>query len=166
MLPGTSHSLRNGNANPFFKNRIDAAAQLYFGGKVSYLIVSGDNRTLDYNEPARMRAALVKLGVPDSVIYSDYAGLRTFDSVLRCRNIFGQNKFTVISQQFQNERALYIAHHYDMDAIAFNAGAVASEQGFQTTIREYFARVKMFIDLYITHAQPRHGGFQIKIGED
>lgn len=164
LLPGTSHSLGRGIANPFFENRMDAAWQLYASGKISYIVVSGDNRTLSYNEPAQMRAALVKRGVPDSVIISDYAGLRTLDSVLRCRDIFGQTNFTIISQQFQNERALFIAQHHNINAIAYNAKDVTAEQGLKTSLREYFARVKMFVDLYITNQQPHHSGCQIAIG--
>jgi len=104
LLLGTSKYNRSGNPNQFFRYRIDAAVKLYFNRKVKYLLVSGDNRTLYYNEPRDMRRALLARGVPDSVIILDYAGLRTFDSVIRCYKVFGQRSFTIISQEFHPRR--------------------------------------------------------------
>jgi len=83
LVLGTSNKLRNGSSNPYFANRIKAAAELYSEGKVSHFILSGDNRSKYYNEPVEMRKALMLLGVPDSVITLDYAGLRTLDSIVR-----------------------------------------------------------------------------------
>ena len=121
LVLGTSPVRSNGTPNFYYRYRMEAAAQLYFANKISYIIVSGDNHIHDYNEPECMRQSLVSMGVPDSVIYLDYAGFRTFDSMVRCKEVFGQDSVTVISQYWHNERALYIAEHAGLDAIAFNA---------------------------------------------
>ena len=107
LLLGTSKYNRSGNPNQFFRYRIDAAVKLYFNRKVKYLLVSGDNRTLNYNEPRDMRRALIARGVPDSMIILDYAGIRTFDSVIRCNRVFGQSSFTIISQEFHLSKRRY-----------------------------------------------------------
>lgn len=164
LVLGTSKNTAKGYENLFFKYRIEAAAALYKAGKIKYIILSGDNGSDYYNEPLAMKIQLLRLGVPSDAIYLDYAGFRTLDSVLRGRDIFGQAKFTVISQGFQNERAVYIAKHFGIEAIGFNARDVKTYSGFKTNVRELLARVKMFIDLYITNAQPRFLGEKIIIG--
>ena len=83
--------------------------ELFQAGKISRILVSGDNRRMNYNEPVEMRKALIAHGIPDSVIVMDFAGIRTLDSVIRAKKVFGQDRFTIISQRFHNERALYIA---------------------------------------------------------
>src|ERR1043166_1103941 len=118
VVLGTSARLGKGQPNPFFEYRIKTAAQLFHAGKVKYFIVSGDNRTRYYNEPEEMKVALVKSGVPDSVITLDYAGLRTLDTIVRCKEIFGQDTITIITQSFHCNRALFISKYYDMNAVA------------------------------------------------
>jgi SanA protein len=154
LVPGTSSKLASGQTNLYFIYRLQAAAALYENGKIDYIIVSGDNRTVNYNEPLLMKKELLRLGVPDSVIIADYAGRRTFDSVIRAYKIFGQKKFTFISQQFQNERAIFLARRNDIEAIAFDAKDVGPYTGFKTKVRELFARVKIFVDEYILKTQP------------
>src|SRR6478736_4244224 len=112
LVLGTSNKLTDGSPNPFFENRIRTAALLYRQKKVSHFILSGDNRTQYYNEPFAMKQALMKLGVPDSVITLDYAGLRTLDSVVRSKEIFGQDKILIITQSFHSYRALFISNFY------------------------------------------------------
>lgn len=158
LVLGTSPQLGNGNVNLFFKYRMDAAAELFRRGKVRHLLVSGDNRARDYNEPAAMRDALLKRGVPARAITLDHAGLRTLDSVVRAREIFGLEKFTIISQRDHDQRALLIAEHYGMDAIAFCAREVPLESSWKARIRESLARVKVVLDLYLLHTAPRHLG--------
>lgn len=162
LLLGTSKYLKGGDRNPFFTNRIKAAAILYKKGRVSNLIVSGDNSTKAYNEPMTMKRELIKMGVPDSVIYLDYAGFRTFDSVVRCREIFGQTSFTIISQEFHLERAVYIAHNHGIGALGFAASDVGFSFGLKTHLREYFARVLVFIDLALGE-EPKFLGEKISI---
>lgn len=164
LVLGTSNKLRNGSANPLFENRIKAAAALYHQGKVKHLIVSGDNRTIYYNEPIEMRKALVLLGVPDSVITLDYAGLRTLDSIVRCKEIFGQDKITIITQSFHSYRALFISRFYNIDAVALVTQEPAGEVPFHVYFREYFARTKAVLDLYVLKTAPRHLGEKEPLG--
>ncbi len=163
LVLGTSRYKKDGSTNPYFYNRMDAAVKLYENNKVNYLLVSGDNRSVYYNEPGFMRYELLKRGIPDSIIYMDYAGFRTFDSVIRCHEIFGQNSFTIVSQKFHNQRAVYIARSKNINAIAFNAKDVNFYNSFTVQIREIFARVKVFIDI-ITGEQPAFLGEPIEIG--
>jgi SanA protein len=164
LVLGTSSHMRSGSPNPFFHHRMSAAAELYHSGRVQHLILSGDNRTRYYNEPERMRTELLKYEVPDSVMYLDYAGLRTLDSVIRCYEIFGQESFIVVSQKFHNQRAIFLARAHGIQAIGYNATDVDSQSGVRTYTREYFARVKAFMDL-ITRKGPRHLGDPVDVGD-
>jgi SanA protein len=158
LVLGTSNKLTSGLPNPFFNSRIATAAALYKEGKVTHFILSGDNRTIYYNEPGEMRKALLKWGVPDSVITLDYAGLRTLDSIVRCKEIFGQDKIIIITQPFHCYRALFISRYYNMDAVAIIAKEPIEEAVFKVYFREYFARTKAVLDLYILKTAPRHLG--------
>lgn len=162
LLLGTSPLLKSGRVNPYFQYRIEAAAELYDSGKIEYVLVSGDNSRNDYNEPLEMQKALIERGIPAGRIFFDYAGLRTLDSVVRAQKIFGQRSFTVISQRFHNERAVYIAGKYEIDAIGYNARDVGRSFGFKTRKREWLARVKVFVDL-LMDKQPRYLGEEIDI---
>jgi len=165
LVLGTSKYLANGRINLYFKYRIEAAYELYKSGKIKYIVVSGDNHRTEYNEPQQMKDDLIALGVPAEIIYLDYAGFRTLDSVVRMKEIFGQSEFTIISQQFHNERAIYIANHYDIKAYGYNASNVNIKAGLKTQLREKFARVKVFVD-FIIHKQPKFLGEPIEIGKD
>src|SRR5215475_7375697 len=98
-----------GGPNRYFEYRLDAAAALWRAKKVKYLLVSGDNSQPDYDEPTAMRAGLIKRGVPAATIYRDFAGLRTLDSVLRARAVFGQQRLIIVSQGFHASRAIFLA---------------------------------------------------------
>jgi SanA protein len=161
LLLGTS-KLVNGHDNPFYVYRIRAAADLLKAHKIKYLIISGDNGRSNYNEPASMRADLVAAGIDSSLIYLDYAGFRTFDSVVRLKQVFGQDSVTIISQQFHNERAIYIAQKEGMTAIGFNAADVSARQGSKTLLREKLARVKVFLDVWFG-TKPKFLGNKIAI---
>lgn len=163
VVLGTSKYLSGGGLNQYFQNRIDATVALYFSGKVNQIIVSGDNATMSYNEPREMRRELLKRGIPSRAIYSDYAGFRTLDSILRAHGVFGQTRFTVVSQRFQNERAIFLAQHYSLDVVGFNAKDVDAYTGFKTRFREYFARLWCLFDVYIWERQPRFMGEQIAV---
>lgn len=162
LVLGTSKWLVSGSQNPYFKYRIDAAVQLYRAGKIEFIIVSGDNGTQAYNEPKEMMNELMKQGIPEDKIFADYAGFRTLDSVIRCKEIFGQEEFTIISQPFHNERAVFLARAKGIRAIGFNAQDLKGKSGFKTQLREVFARVKVFIDL-ITAKQPKFLGEKIEV---
>ncbi len=163
LVLGTSKYFMNGSGNLFFKYRIEAAVNLFKANKIKHIIVSGDNHKLAYNEAADMKKALLEQGIPDSCITLDYAGFRTLDSVIRCKKVFGQDKFTIISQEFHNQRALFISNHYNIDAIAFDAQAVPEDLSITTTFREYFAKFKAVLDIYVLHEEPRFLGEPIKI---
>jgi len=158
LVLGTSHRMVSGVPNPFFENRIATAAQLYKSGKVIHFILSGDNRTRYYNEPLEMKKALMKLGVPDSAITLDHAGLRTLDSIVRCKEIFGQSTIIIITQPFHSYRALFISNYYHMDAVALVAQEPTQEISVQVYFREYIARTKAILDLYILGTVPGHLG--------
>ncbi len=162
LVLGTSRNVKSGNKNTFFFNRIDAAVKLFENGKIKYIIVSGDNGEKSYNEPQDMREELVKRGVPDNVIFLDYAGFRTLDSVIRAREIFGQNTFIVVSQKFHNERAVYLARKNGIEAYGYNAQEVDNSKGWKTKVREFFARDKVFIDL-LFGVEPKFSGEKVII---
>ena len=108
---------------------------------------------------------VIQIGIPEKFIYLDYAGFRTLDSVVRAKEVFGQNRLTIISQRFHNERAIYLAEKNGIDAIGYNAQNVNAYAGLKTNIRELLARVKMFIDLGIDK-QPHFLGEKIIIGNN
>ena len=148
LLLGTNKELSDGRPNMYFFNRIQAATELYRAGKIQHIIVSGACHGDSYNEPDDMKAELIRNNVPADIIYPDYRGSRTLDSVIRSREIFGQNSITVISQQFHNERAIFIARNKGIDAIAFNAKDLPFHIGFITNCREIIARIRLFFDIY------------------
>lgn len=148
LLLGTSKLLRSGLPNQYFQNRIQATVDLYKAGKIEVVVISGDNSREGYNEPEDMKSELMLRGIPEDKIYLDYAGFRTLDSVVRMEKIFGQKSFTIISQKFHNQRAIYIAHAKGLQAVGYNAEDVNAYSGFKTQLREKFARVKLFLDLW------------------
>lgn len=157
LVLGTSPGTKN-KVNLFYKYRMEAAAALWKAGKVKYIIVSGDNSTVQYDETTFMRNTLHELGVPDSVITLDYAGFRTLDSVVRAYWVFGQQNIVIVSQEFHNERAIYIADHFGMNAIGFCAQDVPEGRGLKTYFREYFARVAAVLDVNVWKTTPKFPG--------
>lgn len=157
LLLGTSPYLPGGRVNPFFVNRIAAAAELYLAGKVEVVVASGDNEHRSYNEPAHMQEALLEAGVPPEAIMVDAAGFRTLDSVVRMESVFGLRQFTVISQEFHNRRALFIAKEFSLDAVAYNARDVGGYSGLRTMAREHLARTLAVLDVYLLGTRPRSG---------
>lgn len=162
VVLGTAPNLVNGYQNYYFTYRIEAAAKLYKSGKVSHFIVSGDHGRKNYNEPEAMKLALIKNGIPENVIYLDYAGFRTLDSMIRANEIFGQKEFIVVSQEFHNQRAVYIARQNGINAYGYNAKDVNKHAGLKTNIREYFARAKVFIDSFFG-VEPKFLGEKIEV---
>ncbi|MDR3226112.1 MAG: YdcF family protein [Prevotellaceae bacterium] len=162
LLLGTSKYLKSGQINQYFANRITATVNLYNAHKIDFVVISGDNSRKNYNEPLDMKNELIKHEIPEEKIFLDYAGFRTYDSVIRMNKIFGQSKFTVISQDFHNRRAIYIARYLGLEATGFNAKDVDAYNGLKTKIREKFARVKVFLDLW-TNKNPKFLGEQIEI---
>jgi len=147
LLLGTSPYTGKGYPNKYFRLRIEAAALLLKKHKIEYIIASGDNRMKFYNEPQKMKKYLIKLGVSPKKIILDNKGYRTFVSIKRCLEFFHEKKVTIISQKFHNERAIYIAKHFDMQAVAFNAGGYFNKMNLKSILREIFARVKAFLEI-------------------
>lgn len=147
-----------GRENLYFKHRIAAAVELWEAGKVKCFIVSGDNHAHDYNEPQDMKDALVKGGVPEEKVVCDYAGLRTLDSVVRAKEIFGLEKVVLISQKFHNERAAYLAESIGLEVVGLNAKAVGGPSAKSNARREKLARVKMWLDVNILKTEPKFLG--------
>lgn len=152
LILGTSPiSTWTGRRNYYFDHRIKAGADLYKAGKVDWLVVSGgDYRNTEngYDEPVAMRDSLMKQGVDSTRIILDYDGTRTLNSIAKMRDVYCQNSITIISQEYHNERALYLAKHLGIDAIAFNAKTPERRTSWwRNRGREVLARVKLFIDV-------------------
>lgn len=148
-----------GRSNKYFSGRMDAAAALWKSGRIRCLIVSGDNSDKYYNEPLYMTNALVARGVPASKIVPDFAGLRTYDSVVRAQRVFHAGRVTFISQPDHVERAVAMARYLGMDAEGLEAPdrVVRRSIRLKQWLRERAARVAMLLDL-LTHHEPHHLG--------
>lgn len=164
LVLGTNPLAPSGNMNYYFKYRIDACERLYKAGKVSKILVSGDNHSKDYDEPSCMKQALIERGIPESDIVLDYAGFRTLDSVVRCKKVFGQERVTIISQGYHNARAFYLAKCSGIDAIGYDAKDIKRTRTYYIygVGREALARIKMFGDL-VLGKQPKFLGEMIEI---
>ena len=166
LILGCPKKLSRGRINPFFRNRIEAAVDLYRSGKVDYLLASGDNYSRGCVETVSMRDDLIREGVPADRIFCDFKGLRTLDSVVRAKEVFGQNEYMVISQEFQNRRAVFIARARGINAVGFNAAEVGATEGFLTKVRELFARLYAVLDVYVFDSEPKFLGGKTEIGAE
>jgi SanA protein len=164
LVLGCSQYVERRWENPFYTNRIAAAASLYRASKVDYLIVSGDNHRAGYDEPSDMKLSLIRAGVPAERIYCDYAGFRTLDSVVRVQQVFGQQSVTIVSQAFHNRRAIFLARSRGIDAIGFNAADVDATSGFSTRVREQISKVGAVLDAYLLHRHPKFLGPKVVVG--
>ncbi|WP_296314178.1 SanA/YdcF family protein [Winogradskyella sp. UBA3174] len=160
LVLGTGKYAPSGNIKQYYKYRVNAAVDLYKAQKIDYLLISGDNSRTDYDEPTDFKNDLIARGIPEAKIFLDYAGFRTLDSMVRAKEIFGQTSITVISQKFHNERAIYLASHFNINAIGFNAKDPI--RGKITHLREYLARSKASLDL-VFNVSPKFLGEPISI---
>ena len=158
VVLGTSPYTQSGRPNTLFSHRMDAAAALYAAGRVRHILVSGANPDRTYNEPRKMYQALVKRGVPGRAITLDYAGFRTLDSIVRARRIFGLSSFVVVSQRYHDYRALFIARAFGINAVAYVLPSEDFHQKLRIEAREYLARVKAVLDLFVFYTRPRFLG--------
>ena len=154
LVLGTSRFTTAGVKNEFFEERMNAAAKLFERGIIDHILVSGDNRSVYYNEPRDMLNALKKRGIPQSAITLDYAGLRTLDSIVRCEQIFGQTSFIIITQEFHLHRALFIANYYGLKSYGFILKSSRVSVSTKVRIRELIARVLAVLDLYLWNKKP------------
>jgi SanA protein len=157
VVLGTSKYSR-GRLNSFYVGRIRAAAELYHAGKVDGILVSGDNSSVNYNEPAAMRADLIAQGVPAEHVTADYAGFRTLDSIYRAGDVFGLDTYVVVSQPFHIERALYLADQKGHDAIGYAASGPQGYHAQRNRAREVLARAKAVLDVEILRVGPKYLG--------
>jgi len=160
LVLGTAPIGPEGGPNVYFVHRLAAAAALWKAGKVKYFIVSGST-----DEPAAMRAGLVERGVPAAAIYGDPAGYRTWDSVLRARDAFGQKQLIIVSQRFHLSRALFLARHAGVEAFGFEARDVDSAYSIFTELRRFPSALRAYVDVW-TGADARDGGPRVTIGVD
>lgn len=152
LLLGTSPITPDGAHNYYFDNRMKAAADLYHAGKIRRILVSGGDYTMTEkhgcDEPTAMRDSLVAHNVPDTCIIEHWQGRRTINSIEAVKNLYDFDSITIISQKYHNERALYQADHFGLDAVGYNAEpSPIKSSRIRNAIREYLARVKLFIDL-------------------
>jgi SanA protein len=154
-----------GGPNRYFEYRLDAAAALYRAGKVKYLLVSGDRSRPAYDEPSAMRAGLIARGVPANAIYRDFAGVRTYDSMLRAKSVFGQQRLIVVSQGFHAARAIFLARGEGIEAWGLAARDVDRAYSIFTELRRYPSAVRAYLDVWLD-TPPRHAGPSIAIGVD
>lgn len=155
LVLGTSKRVVGGRTNLFFKYRMEAVKRLFDHNKIKYVIVSGDNSIMEYNESRDMKLYLMNIGIPEDRIIEDFAGFSTLDSVIRAKEVFGQDSVIIVSQPFHNERAVFIAKNHGIHAVGYNAKAVTSKYSLKTHLREYLARVKCMGDIYILKTMPR-----------
>ncbi len=156
LLLGTNPKGRRGGINMFYNYRIDAAVALYESGKVDRIIISGAKKGPDYDEPQAMREALIARGVPDSLLVLDSQGYHTIESIVRAKEVFGMDTLTIISQEFHNRRAIYMAKRNDMDAIAYNAAnTTILRWRIIMFLRERASRVKaVLVPQFVLCAEP------------
>lgn len=161
VVLGTAKYYRTGVINQYYLYRMQGALNAYNSSKVSYLLLSGDNALQSYNEPMTMRRDLIAAGISPADIVLDYAGFRTLDSIVRTRKVFDTNDFTIITQRFHCERALFIALHMGIQAQCY---AVSSPKNMMMVrLREVGARLGALFDLYILKREPRFLGPQVPI---
>ncbi|MFW6135887.1 MAG: SanA/YdcF family protein, partial [Chloroflexota bacterium] len=145
----------DGSLTPILADRVATAADLYQAGKVEKLLCSGDNRRVDYNEPAAMKRYAVQLGVPKEDVVLDYAGRRTYDSCYRARAIFGVERAVVVTQRFHAARSLYTCEALGVDTVAVTADRrVYAARRVVWETREYLALVLAWWDVNVRHPTP------------
>lgn len=148
LVLGCSPFVSSGKPSPQFHGRMQAAAELYRLGKVKRLILSGANPDSRYNEPKKMREALLELGVPSDAMVLDFAGDSTYESITRAQAVFGLSQVTVITQRYHSYRAVFLARKTGLRAVAYVAPlAENGGTGLRNPPREVFARVAAVLDI-------------------
>ncbi|GIU01622.1 hypothetical protein TSL6_21280 [Sulfurovum sp. TSL6] len=164
LVLGTAKYMIGGGKNYFYTYRIRAAANLFKAGKVKAIVVSGDHSTKYYNETSKMQNDLIKAGVPSQYITLDPLGIRTLDSVVRAEAIFDLKDYIIVSQKFHLERALFLAKAKGQKVIGFTAKDIpGTAAAYRMKAREYLARAKAFLDVYILHTTPKFHGKKKKV---
>ncbi len=146
IVLGTSSKRENGDPNPYFVNRLDAAVELLSHKKISRVILSGGVTISGENEPRDMHRYLKSKGIVEDLIEEDCSGWRTFESIKNARDE-GVTRMTIITQRDHAERALFLAQRMKMDCVAFTAGDVHNDKSLKVKIHEVLAKVKACIDV-------------------
>lgn len=147
---------RDGTPSPVLKDRVAAAVQLYQLGKVEKLLMSGDNRFIDYNEPAAMKTYAVSLGVPEEAIVLDFAGRRTYDTCYRAQHIFGLDEALLVTQKYHLPRAIFTCQGMGMQV----SGVAADLRIYNThslrfwSLRELPATMVAIWQVWVSHPLP------------
>ena len=147
---------RNGSPTPVLADRVTQAANLYFAGKVEKLLMSGDNRFVDYNEPEAMRRLAISLGVPNDAIVLDYAGRRTYDTCYRAKVIFKVDQAILVTQAFHMPRAIYLCNRLGVDSLGVDSDLQTYRKSslLYWNARELFATAAAMWDVNIGHPIP------------
>ncbi len=147
---------RDGSPSPVLKDRVTTAAELYFSGKIQKILMSGDNRFLDYNEPGAMLDYALELGVPRQDIVLDYAGRRTYDTCYRAKAIFGVTEALLVTQRFHLPRAVFTCNFLGIKGY----GVIADLRPYDSrslrywNVREVGATVVALLDVWVTRPLP------------
>jgi SanA protein len=147
---------RDGTATPVLHDRVQTAANLYFAGKVEKLLMSGDNRFVEYNEPAVMRELAISIGVPEDAIVLDYAGRRTYDTCYRAKAIFGVTEAILVTQAFHLPRTIFLCSQLGVDSagVAADLRVYRKSSVLYWNMRELLATVAALWDVNISHPVP------------
>jgi SanA protein len=150
---------RSGSVTAVLYDRVATAADLYHAGKVDWLLLSGDNRAADYNEPAAMRQAALELGVPDAALVLDYAGTSTYDTCYRANVIFGLEQALLVTQDFHLPRALFLCDAFGLEAAGVSADRRTYRDRSLTfwNLREVFATAAAMWDVVVARPTPTLG---------
>lgn len=148
--------LHDGTPSPVLKDRVATAVGLYQAGKVEKILMSGDNRFVDYNEPAAMKEYAMSMGVPEDAIVLDYAGRRTYDTCYRAKEIFGLQEAILVTQRYHLPRALFTCQGM---GISVN-GVAADLRQYHThslrfwSLRELPATLVAVWQVWVSHPLP------------
>lgn len=147
---------RDGTPTAVLRDRVQTAVDLYLQGKVQKILVSGDNRFLDYNEPGAMADYAIQLGVPQEDVVLDYAGRRTYDTCYRAGDIFGVSKALLVTQSFHLPRAIYTCNKLGLDAVGISADRRTYRPSslFLWEGREIPASLVALWQLWVSHPVP------------
>lgn len=137
-----------------YRDRVDTAIALYKASKIEKILVSGDNGDKSYNEVEPARDYLIEKWVKSEDIFLDYAGFRTYDSLYRARDVFNVKKVNLITQEFHLSRAIYLCDSMWLDCVGTKADLHKYLGESKNNFREFFARVKSFLDITF-HKKPK-----------
>ncbi len=164
LLLGTNKYIAKGRKNYYYLYRIRAATALWKAGKIKAIVVSGTNDSQYYNETRSMYKDLIRAGIPQAHITQDFAGFRTLDSIVRAEAIFDLKEYIIISQKFHLERAIFIARAKGQAVIGFEARSKeGTSAAYRMQLREYLARAKAFLDVYVLKTEPKFYGKKEKV---